>query len=138
VLFLFLLGMLAHRALPFVARLPKLFGWILNAAVLVMVVALPLSGVPGPSQKWIVFAAITVCAPLLFHAFKDSAADRWIGDLSYPLYLCHLAVIGVVLAFEPPFAVWVAIGGGLALSAALLILVDHPVDRWRQRRAVPY
>jgi peptidoglycan/LPS O-acetylase OafA/YrhL len=134
VLFLFLLGMLAHRALPLVAQLPKVFGWILNAGVLAMVVALPLSGVPGPSQKWIVFAAIAVSAPFLFHAFKDNARDRWIGDLSYPLYLCHLAVIGVVLTFEPPFGVWVAIGGALALSAALLILVDHPVDRWRQRR----
>jgi peptidoglycan/LPS O-acetylase OafA/YrhL len=99
-----------------------------------MVIALPLSGVPGPMQKWVVFAAITIVAPFLFHAFKDYALDRWIGDLSYPLYLCHLVVIGLVLTFEPPFAVWVAIGGALTLSAALLILVDHPVDRWRQRR----
>jgi peptidoglycan/LPS O-acetylase OafA/YrhL len=136
VLYLFVLGMLAHRAMPFVARLPKAFGWILNAAVLAMVIALPLSGVPGPMQKWIVFAAVTIVAPFLFHAFKDYALDRWIGDLSYPLYLCHLVVIGLVLTFEPPFAVWVAIGGALALSAALLILVDHPVDRWRQRRAI--
>lgn len=134
VLFLFLLGMLAQRALPLVARMPKVLGWIFNVAVLAMVVALPLSGVPGPAQKWIVFAAIAICAPFLFHAFKDNARDRWIGDLSYPLYLCHLVVIGLVLTFEPPFAVWVAIGGALALSAALLILVDHPVDRWRQRR----
>jgi peptidoglycan/LPS O-acetylase OafA/YrhL len=82
-----------------------------------------------------VFAAIAVAAPFLFHAFKDNAVDRWIGDLSYPLYLCHLVVIGLVLTFEPPFAVWVAIGGALVLSAALLVLVDHPIDRWRQRRA---
>ena len=134
VLFLFLLGMLAQRALPLVARMPKVLGWIFNVAVLAMVVAMPLSGVPGPAQKWIVFAAIAICAPFLFHAFKDNARDRWIGDLSFPLYLCHLVVFGLVLTFEPPFAVWVAIGGALALSAALLILVDHPVDRWRQRR----
>jgi peptidoglycan/LPS O-acetylase OafA/YrhL len=135
VLFLFVLGMLSHRMLPFAAQMPKVLGWALNAAVLGMVVALPLSDVPGPTQKWVVFAAIAFVAPFLFHAFKDNALDRWIGDLSYPLYLCHLVVIGLVLTFEPPFAVWVAIGGALAMSAALLIFVDHPVDRWRQRRA---
>jgi peptidoglycan/LPS O-acetylase OafA/YrhL len=135
VLYLFVLGMLAHRLLPVVARMPTAFGWIVNAAILAMVVALPLSDVPGPTQKWVVFAAIAVAAPFLFHAFKASAVDRWIGDLSYPLYLCHLVVVGLVLTFEPPFAVWIAIGGALALSAALLLLVDHPIDRWRQRRA---
>ena len=88
-----------------------------------------------PTQTWIVYGAIAFVAPFLFNAFKDYALDRWIGDLSYPIYLCHLVVIGLVLTFEPPFAVWVAIGGALALSAALLVLVDHPVDRWRQRRA---
>ena len=100
-----------------------------------MVVALPLSDVPAPNEKWVVFAAIAFVAPFLFNAFKDNGLDRWIGDLSYPLYLCHLVVIGLVLTFEPPFAVWIAIGCALALSAALLIFVDHPVDRWRQRRA---
>ena len=134
-LFLFLLGMLAHRALPFVARFPKVLGWILNAAVLAMVVALPLSDVAPAMQKWVVYGAIAVVAPFLFNAFKDNAIDRWVGDLSYPLYLCHLVVIGLVLTFEPPFAVWIAIGGAFAFSAALLLLVDHPVDRWRQRRA---
>lgn len=135
VLFLFLLGVLAHRTLPFVARLPKMFGWILNAAVLAMVVALPSSTMPAWMQTWVIYGAIAFAAPFLFHAFKDSEIDRWIGDLSYPLYLCHLVVIGLVLTFEPPFAVWAAIGGALAASAALLALVDHPVDRWRQRRA---
>lgn len=134
-LYLFVLGMLAHRALPLVARLPAAFGWILNAAVLTMVVLLPLSDVAAPLQKWVVFGGIAFAAPFLFHAFKANALDRWIGDLSYPLYLCHLVVIGLVLTFEPPMALWVAIGGSLALSAALLVLVDQPVDRWRQRRA---
>lgn len=136
-LFLFLFGMLAHRSLPFVARLPKAFGWIANALILAMVVALPLSGIPGPIQRWIVYFAIAIAAPFLFNAFKDNKFDRAIGDLSYPLYLGHLVVIGIVLTFfaNAPWALWAAIGGSLALAALLLVLVDHPVDRWRQIRA---
>lgn len=135
VLFLFLMGVLAYKALPLAARLPKVFGWVLNAAILAAVVALPLSQVPAPAHRWIVFVGIAVAAPFLFHAFKDNALDRWIGDLSYPLYLCHLVVIGLVLTYEPHFAMWVAIAGALALSITLLHVVEHPVDRWRQRRA---
>ena len=135
VLFLFLAGMLAYRALPYAARAPKFAGWSIGLAVVVLVAALPLSEIAAPAQRWITFGAITVATPFMFNTFKDDAFDRWIGDLSYPLYLCHLVVIGAVLTFEPPFALWVAIGGSLALAAALLVLVEHPVDRWRQRRA---
>lgn len=136
VLFLFVFGMLAHRALPSISRLPKAFGWIANAAILAMVVALPLSGLSLSIQRWIVYVGIAFAAPFLFNAFKTFALDRWIGDLSYPMYLCHLVVIGVVLTFwaDQPWALWAAIGGALAMSVALLVLVDHPVDRWRQRR----
>lgn len=136
-LFLFVFGMLAHRALPAVSRMPKALGWIANALVLAMVIALPLSGLSLSIQRWIVYAGIAIAAPFVFNAFKSNALDRWIGDLSYPLYLCHLVIIGLVLTFIPdaPWAVWAAIGGAFALSVALLICVDHPVDRWRQRRA---
>ncbi|MES1199561.1 MAG: hypothetical protein ABUS48_06240, partial [Pseudomonadota bacterium] len=34
-----------------------------------------------------------------------------------------------------PYAAAVAIGGSLALSALALILIDRPIDRWRQKRA---
>ena len=134
-LFLFLFGMLAHRCLPFAARAPKIVGWLLALALLGLVGTLPLSELPGVTQRWITFGAIAVATPFIFNTFKDDAFDRWVGDLSYPLYLCHLVVIGIVVTFEPPFAVWVAISGSLALAAALLIFVEQPVDRWRQRRA---
>lgn len=136
-LFLFLFGMLAHRALPFVEKLPKALGWIANVAIIGMIVALPLSAIDPKIQRWIVYFSIAFAAPFLFNAFKDNAIDRWIGDLSYPMYLCHLVVVGVVLTFyaDAPWALWGAIGATFVMAAALLLLVDHPVDRWRQRRA---
>ena len=134
-LFLFLAGMLAHRALPFAARAPKAFGWVLGLAVVMLIGTLPLSGIEPTMQRWITFGAVAFATPFVFVTFKDDVFDRWIGELSYPLYLCHLVVIGAVLTFEPPFAMWVAIGGSVSLAAALLVLIEQPVDRWRQRRA---
>ncbi len=138
-LFLFLFGMLAHQALPLAARLPKAIGWIVGALLVAFIVAFPLIGealsLDPLKARWLAYAVVTLSIPFVFHAFKDFALDRWIGDLSYPMYLSQLLVIGLVLTYEPPFAMWTAIGGTFAVSALVLVLIDHPVDRWRQRRA---
>ncbi len=133
-LFLFIAGMLSQRALPLAARLPLAAGWIANATVLAVVIALPFAHLEGEINRWILYATIAVAAPLAFNAFGRFSFDRWIGDLSYPIYLTHLMVIGLVLTYEPEHGAWVALAGTLGLSFILLILVDHPVDRWRQAR----
>lgn len=134
-LFLFLLGMLAHKALPLAQKLPKAVGYGVALAVIAFIVAYPLLQWTHVSWRWAVYAVFALTTPFIFAAFKDIAWDRWIGDLSYPIYMTQLLVIGFVLTKEPPFGAWIAIGGTLALSVALLLLVDHPIDRWRQRRA---
>jgi peptidoglycan/LPS O-acetylase OafA/YrhL len=134
-LFLFLLGMLAHKALPLAASLPKAVGWITALAVLAFIVAFPLLGWTDVRMRWAVYAIFALTTPFIFAAFKDNALDRWIGDLSYPIYMTQLFVIGFVLTFNPPFGMWIGIFGTVAMSIAVLLLIDHPVDRWRQRRA---
>jgi peptidoglycan/LPS O-acetylase OafA/YrhL len=133
-LFLFLFGIMAYRALPIAARLPKAFGWLVNAALLAAIVALPLTKIGNEPGRWLVYGGIAVALPFVFNAFKDIHADRWLGDLSYPIYLTHLIVVGFVLTFEVPMAMWAALAATLALSISLLLLVDEPIDRWRQRR----
>jgi len=140
-LFLFVFGMLAQKMLPLAARLPKPVGWGVNIALLTLMISLPVVSsalhLDSEVTRWGMYVLIALAIPFVFDAFKNFAWDRWIGDLSYPLYLVHLLVIGAVLTFIPnaPYAAWVAIGGSLALSALTLVLIDHPVDRWRQRRA---
>jgi peptidoglycan/LPS O-acetylase OafA/YrhL len=134
-LFLFLLGMLAHKALPFANRLPKAVGWITALAVLAFIVAFPLLGWTDIRMRWAVYAIFAATTPFTFAAFKDNALDRWIGDLSYPIYMTQLFVIGFVLTYEPPFGMWIGILGTVAMSIAILVLIDHPLDRWRQHRA---
>lgn len=135
VLFLFLLGMLAHRVLPLVQRLPWWTGYPVNAALLAAVIFLPLAKPDPEIGRWLLYFGIAAATPFVFNTFKDFAWDRWIGDLSYPIYLSHLVVIGLVLTFNPPEPVWLALGGTLALSILIKVLVEQPVDRWRQARA---
>lgn len=56
------------------------------------------------------------------------------GDLSYPIYMTQLFVIGFVLTKEPPFGMLIGIFGTIAMSVVILLVIDHPLDRWRQRR----
>lgn len=134
-LFLFLFGMLAHKLLPFAARLPKAIGYGLGVAVLAWIVCYTLIEMPPMTGRWITYFIIALTTPFIFNAFKDNAVDRWVGDLSYPIYLVQLLTIGLVFTYEPPYALWVAIVSTILLSIVVLVLVEHPIDRWRQRRA---
>jgi peptidoglycan/LPS O-acetylase OafA/YrhL len=127
--------MLAQKALPFANRLPKAVGWIVAAAVLLFIVTFPLLGWTDLRLRWAVYAIFAATTPFIFAAFKDNKLDRWIGDLSYPIYMTQLFVIGFVLTKEPPFGLWIGIFGTIAMSVLVLLLIDHPLDRWRQQRA---
>lgn len=133
-LFMFLAGVLGYRCLPFVERAPKAAGWAAAAVLIGYCLAFQWLPVDPLTARWITYGVVAVTVPWIFHAFKDNRVDRWIGDLSYPAYLSQLIVIGLVVTFKPPFGYWVAILGTFALSALVLVLVEHPVDRWRQKR----
>ena len=127
-------GCWGYRALPLIERAPRALGWIAAAGLIAFcLVYTSLKLPPGP-DRWVTYAVVTVTVPWIFNAFKDNRWDRWIGDLSYPVYLSQLIVIGLVLTFNPPFPIWMAIGGTFAISIAIMLLIERPVDRWRQKR----
>ena len=80
--------------------------------------------------------------PFLFKLTKDNSLDANIGELSYPIYMCHALIIGLVLwspLHDVPF-----IGSArplkfvtlfLVIVAAFLLdrLVVLPVDKLRVR-----
>ena len=77
---------------------------------------------------------LSISLPFIFMATKNNKIDRFVGDLSYPFYLAH---IFVMWAIPPAYAKWNALPFlvTLGMSFALLLLVDRPVDRYRQYRA---
>ncbi len=134
VLFLFLAGVLGFRAMPLVEKTPKALGWFAAVALIgFCLVFTSLKLAPG-IDRWVTYAVVALAVPPIFHAFRNNPLDRWIGDLSYPVYLSQLIVIGLVLTFKPPFPIWMAIGGTFAVSTAIMLLIERPVDRWRQKR----
>jgi peptidoglycan/LPS O-acetylase OafA/YrhL len=88
---------------------------------------------------WLAYVALALSLPFLFAASKSNPLDRWIGELSYPLYLVHGLTIGLVFGkLHRPAGNFAWEAGVVLLSVAaaiaMFMLVDRPVDAWRHRR----
>jgi peptidoglycan/LPS O-acetylase OafA/YrhL len=115
-----------------------------------------------PAVGWAVFGLIVVgvfaapwCASGVYHAglyaglaagayplFKLTANwkwDRWVGELSYPLYLVHMAVLWAVkwtaARWGMEWSSGVVLAISLGLAVVLYLLVDRPFDLFRRRFA---
>lgn len=78
----------------------------------------------------IVFAA---CIPATFAISKGWTADRWIGELSYPIYLCHLLVVQLCNG-QFGYGDIKPVAGTIIAAIALTIAIERPLDRFRQAR----
>jgi peptidoglycan/LPS O-acetylase OafA/YrhL len=77
---------------------------------------------------WFAYLTFAAAVPFVFIATKDVRIDRWIGDLSYPLYLCHGMFLGIV------FNIW-RLPQGTLLSvgiATVASLVAAIMLRWAE------
>ncbi len=54
------------------------------------------AGVPKPYMDLVSYAGWVMVIPVLFHLTSRLNLDRFIGELSYPVYLIHLTVIEIV------------------------------------------
>ena len=129
----FVLGVLTHRSMGH-RTASRPLQCLATAGLLLL--SLTLSAIPGGWTVRVVFYAYCAWAlPLAFQLTKRSRIDRYLGELSYPIYLSHLLVISVAL-----YSGWT--GTRLALLIVVLVLgasialhevVQRPVDRLRAR-----
>lgn len=71
------------------------------------------------------------------HERPQSAVDKWLGDLSYPIYLLHTVCGGFAMLWIAPvrgplFAI-VSIVATLALSWVFVLLLDRPLQRIKRK-----
>ncbi len=142
ILMYFFAGVISYRFYVVAAKL-RYSKWVGYGALPLIIIC----GWLSPSARaiiWIndyrVFAFYALCAaaiPFLFIASERSRVDRFIGDLSYPLYVAHVPAIWIVWGTpwlggrENGAAAVLALA--LVFSLALTIFVDLPVERLRHR-----
>ena len=77
---------------------------------------------------------VVVSIPFAFAYSKDNRLDRYLGELSYPIYISHLLIVvwaGLVGLHYPVVVVLVTV----LLSIFLLRCVIEPIDKFRASRA---
>jgi len=135
-LMVFLLGSLAYRlyATGWLAGLIARVRWPVFLGLVAVTLAYSSIPVGGFELRWIYIGAVAIALPTVFTLSKDWKVDRWIGDLSYPIYLWHILVLNWVTPVGELRA-YACVAATLALSALSLRLIDRPMDRVRHRFA---
>jgi peptidoglycan/LPS O-acetylase OafA/YrhL len=137
----FLIGALAYQ----VYKLPTIaFDWrscrVFAIAIVCLATALLINRWHGVSRvASVTFWAFAVGAiPFLFRTTRNKLIDRYLGELSYPIYICHFLVIwslDAIVTFGSNLTRGSSIiAMTLVVSTALYWAIDRPVDAWRHWR----
>ncbi|MGO4415500.1 acyltransferase family protein [Cupriavidus sp. KB_39] len=137
---LFILGSIAYRAYKEVSFLRRrLVGWLCLTTVLALTVYYPnlstaASVIPGfYTGQLLYLLAVFISIPAIFHLSKSSRVDRWIGELSYPVYLSQMMVIPLCSGAFGPGNIYPVIGS-IAISVLVVLVIDRPIEKFRQAR----
>jgi peptidoglycan/LPS O-acetylase OafA/YrhL len=110
-------------------------------AMMLLVVAISLCGCLALS-RWdgisrfaslSVLGAVVIGVPRLFELTRTITWDKYLGELSYPLYICHY-MFGWLLLPDTLSGIYSALFLSVAGSILLYHVVDRPIDKWRQGR----
>jgi peptidoglycan/LPS O-acetylase OafA/YrhL len=142
---LFLVGSLAYRvyrSLPDACNHRRLL-LIFVTACICTAGALLINRWHGISRTASIALLLTLLLtiPLLFRISKSIAWDRALGELSYPIYICHFLVMWMfdylVVIPGGPLRGLAIVATTIPVAWALYYLVDRRVDAWRHKRLGP-
>ena len=143
---LFLMGSLAYRVYKAISwsTLGKPRTYLIAILPILLPIFLTISfrgsdPFSSESVRWLYLIAVATCLPALFFSTKAMSLDRWIGELSYPIYLSQFVVITAV-AFtplqnlHPLFRSLTIVVFTILLSWLATIAIEQPIEKFRQAR----
>jgi hypothetical protein len=89
-----------------------------------------------PHAWWAVLVATAFCLPWVMLTFGKPGWDRFLGELSYPVYITHLLIRECLRKYplvpDAQICVYV-LGGSIAISCVLVFVIERPLDSLRHR-----
>lgn len=144
---LFLLGAIAHQWFSPIyrsisRRIPRVDIPIFVGVIVILLTyrQLPVPPIERAYQGFISALALSFALPALFAFQRRSKLDRWIGELSYPIYINHWLMIPLGaylmnqwgLSGEQQNAAFITVLSVL-FAVILNLLVANPIERLRSR-----
>jgi len=138
---IFLLGVLSHRLLYSRIRdKPKsvalqIGAWTILFCVLFYATIIYHLIDHYSYKYWLFIILVTVALPYLFWVTKQSILDRYIGELSYPIYMTHFFCIALALKWFGLSYIGYTVFFFTNIAAILLVvLVVKPLDQFRHEQ----
>ena len=137
-LLFFLSGIIAYRIFKFIEN-KDIKKWLLclfyGSYILSIIFY---QYIPSNNIKmWGLLFVTAMLLPFVFKLTKRIKIDRFVGELSYPVYISHFLVIDFLTHFTPinhSFLSLVATIVSILLSIILLQFIMKPIDKIRQKR----
>lgn len=80
-------------------------------------------------------SAAFISIPFIFKLTKDSRTDRFLGNISYPIYIVHFLIVAIFEEyFEEEYPFFLPLLAVFSTSLVVYYGIEAPIDRWRQRR----
>ncbi len=135
---LFCGGGVAYRIYRMLPTAKLTVAWIPPMMTFGIITALLLFNyLPGPYivRQWIFYIALILSLPFMFIYSKDYRVDRFIGELSYPIYISH-HLICMILSTHLNGSMFgaVTVVASVLVAITLQILVQEPIDKFRRNR----
>jgi peptidoglycan/LPS O-acetylase OafA/YrhL len=90
-------------------------------------------------KTYVFYALVFISLPFIFISFKEIKWDRWIGELSFSIYISHHLIVTVLhdMFFKNPAYIKYYGYTTILLSLLLAMILNQwfltPVERWRQK-----
>lgn len=141
-LLFFLSGSIAYRLANSRAQSPSKERYLIKLAVVALIITAGMLGRYGLHGRTffaspLIIALLFLTISQLFESTKDNKLDRYIGELSYPVYITHMLVVWSSEAFlEKGTVAYRAsvVIGVVILSVLTYELIDKRVDSYRHRK----
>lgn len=140
---LFLIGAISHQYLsPVFSKLKRGKKITQLAALICSLLALwffDTAPIAEPAKTLLLFALFAFVLPSLFQLTSANRFDKFLGDLSYPIYISHMLVLWVSIAifqttgthfFQRPWGVVILT---ILFSILLLQVIEKPIQIVRAR-----
>ena len=140
---LFLFGALSYKLYCFLNTRKReylnhnvcLAVWIVIVTILLFYRLLPHPKLPYRLYESVCLL-IPFTLPFIFHVTKNMKYDKFIGELSYPIYISHLMVVFSLKALNIDIVTSnlgiITLFVTIAAALGLLLFVDRPIDKFRQ------
>jgi peptidoglycan/LPS O-acetylase OafA/YrhL len=81
--------------------------------------------------------SVVILMPCIFSLSKDSRIDRFLGNISFPIYMVHFLVIECLADCVEEYSLWMLLSVVFVTALAVHYGIERPIDYWRQGRIKP-